>query len=1145
MRLAELQQTLRAADPAAVLVSPRVLDRLIQGQHQLANLFEQVPHRKAYVVDRTTLYRYVEQDELDLEPDRLLPSPVILLSRPSPNTLGTLENEIILLLYWRRLFHAGIHRALQQQVNEGRLTLTMIRERIEEIGPSAFAEIRMVLAQEKCLLPSGADADEMAVYNEFAAVYLELRFFAANLLPIYFPGLADRNRIDALLARDVDAAGLFASTRLAGAPLPVVRTDTSSDESHDYYRKLMVSADRAEQSGNTVRAAILRTRAARVAPAALEDSTRDKAHDDLQRLTRRLQAALEMSDSEAAEWLKDLPALLDKADQGEWPVEAALLYDLQKVGVDHERDIYALDLVTWLTSGGKRPIKRPLPSQRLVRITKHLRTAAQRLTQARLSDDERQHLAHLLQSAMHHCEERLRGRFRPVLSDALLSVGLHPNNAPERTAFARMIEEMLDRIVELGFLTFSDLRDTISRNQLKMPDLSDPHEFVRGDPLLRLDRRLATALDGVYRPGEIYLRWLERLTAPAFGTRWGRWLTLFVLLPFGGAAVLLQGGQVLLELVGVKVPGFDPVSVFKELRGEETGSPVVGLTSFALLGFFLLALLHVEPIRRGCKQASILMYRLLRGVLIDLPLHLVRLPMIRTVLNSWAFHLFSSFVFKPAMVCALFWLVTPATFATWPGPAIVSTFLLVSILMNTRMVKSVEEALLQSVANFYELLRAGLLPGLLRLLLWAFKQTIDMMEYVLHSVDEWLRFRQGDSRLSLMVRTIAGFLWYPVAWLARFYLVVLIEPGFNPLKAPVSYLAAKFMVPLAVYLTTELNEGFRHGEVSVLVQVLVMAIVGPTLWLLPDLFGFLFWEMKENWRMYRANREKQLRPVGVGPHGETVRQLLQPGFHSGTVPKLYARLREAEREAIRTGSWRSARTCRRALAEVELTIRRLIERELVKLLQESTRWKSESLRVGNVVLTPTRIGIELLQHNGGTVAPLDGIQTAPGGSPVPPTVRPVRLEWEDEAGWLVASVREPGWLESLSEEQRQAATTALAGLYKLAGIDLVREQVRENLPPAATNFMLTARDLVVEIGPHQEPVVRYDLTRPRGPLKPRTLEGMPALDWPPLDPARVIFARVPLSWKQWVESWQGSPDGKTPRTLFTTAVKLLPAGSVG
>ncbi len=234
MRLAELQQAVRAADPAAVLVSPRVLERLIQGQNQLSNLFGQVPHRKCYVVDRTTLYRYVDQDELDLEPDRLLPSTVILLARPSPNTLNTEEREAMLLLYWRRLFHADVHRALQQKLNDGRLTDAMIHERVEEIGPSAFAEIRMVLDQEKYLTPSSAEASETAVYVEFAAVYLELHFFAANLLPIYFPGLGELARIDALVTRDVEAALLFAQTRLTGAPQPVFRADTSSDESHDY-----------------------------------------------------------------------------------------------------------------------------------------------------------------------------------------------------------------------------------------------------------------------------------------------------------------------------------------------------------------------------------------------------------------------------------------------------------------------------------------------------------------------------------------------------------------------------------------------------------------------------------------------------------------------------------------------------------------------------------------------------------------------------------------------------------------------------------------------------------------------------------------------------------------------------------------------
>src|SRR5579871_4163205 len=109
MRMSELQQALRAADPAAVLVPPRVLERLIQGQNQLSTLFGQVPHRQSYVIDRPTLYRYVDPDELEQEPDRLLPFIVILLARPTePNYLTTVDRADILLSYWQRLFHACI-----------------------------------------------------------------------------------------------------------------------------------------------------------------------------------------------------------------------------------------------------------------------------------------------------------------------------------------------------------------------------------------------------------------------------------------------------------------------------------------------------------------------------------------------------------------------------------------------------------------------------------------------------------------------------------------------------------------------------------------------------------------------------------------------------------------------------------------------------------------------------------------------------------------------------------------------------------------------------------------------------------------------------------------------------------------------------
>src|SRR5205807_1770537 len=102
------------------------------------------------------------------------------------------------------------------------LTPGAVRERIEEIGRTEFEEIRDVLVQDHFLLRG---ADDRTAYIEFAAVYLELRYFAATLLSNSFPGIPDFVRVEELLARDVDAQALFDGTRLAGAPDPVVPTD--------------------------------------------------------------------------------------------------------------------------------------------------------------------------------------------------------------------------------------------------------------------------------------------------------------------------------------------------------------------------------------------------------------------------------------------------------------------------------------------------------------------------------------------------------------------------------------------------------------------------------------------------------------------------------------------------------------------------------------------------------------------------------------------------------------------------------------------------------------------------------------------------------------------------------------------------------
>src|SRR5205085_12420553 len=104
---------------------------------------------------------------------------------------------------------------------------------------------------------------------------------------------------------------------------------------------------------------------------------------------------------------------------------------------------------------------------------------------------------------------------------------------------------------------------------------------------------------------------------------------------------------------------------------------------------------------------------------------------------------------------------------------------------------------------------------------------------------------------------------------------------------------------------------------------------------LPGLAGFLVWEFKENWKLYRANRSPNLRPVAIGHHGETMLRLLRPGLHSGTLPKQFAKLRKSLRRAERLGNWRSYRKQRRQLRGSDEALRHFFEREFLFLLNES------------------------------------------------------------------------------------------------------------------------------------------------------------------------------------------------------------------
>ena len=70
-----------------------------------------------------------------------------------------------------------------------------------------------------------------------------------------------------------------------------------------------------------------------------------------------------------------------------------------------------------------------------------------------------------------------------------------------------------------------------------------------------------------------------------------------------------------------------------------------------------------------------------------------------------------------------------------------------------------------------------------------FKRILHAMEAVLFKVDEWLRFRGGDSKWAMSARIVLGLLWFPISYLARFNMVVFIEPAINPVKLPVCSIA--------------------------------------------------------------------------------------------------------------------------------------------------------------------------------------------------------------------------------------------------------------------------------------------------------------------------------------------------------------------
>jgi hypothetical protein len=284
-----------------------------------------------------------------------------------------------------------------------------------------------------------------------------------------------------------------------------------------------------------------------------------------------------------------------------------------------------------------------------------------------------------------------------------------------------------------------------------------------------------------------------------------------------------------------------------------------------------------------------------------------------------------------------------------------------------------------------------------------------------------------------------------------------------------------------------------EASLTPLVGKLVAAYVAwSTVFLLPGLFGFLVWELKSNWQLYDANRSKSLEPVLVGSHGETIERLLRSGFHSGTLPKTFARLRRARRAAWtwpgRLRPEKAALKQLEALHHVEEAVRRFIERDALALLAGSRALGGSGLALGAVRMATNRIRVELLRPT-------------PDGGEGPPLV----VDLEERGGILVGGVAESGWLDGLRDDERQALAGALTGLFKKSGVRLVQTPGAP-VPPA-------------------------------GECPSEIADGL--TDRPFTAPLR--FDEIEVTWRAWVDAWEAEQVGSDGATPLAGEPGVLPS----
>lgn len=202
MRRGKLKQVAESIDPGIVVVEPWTLRRIIRLDGRIIGFGQLHSPRETYPIGRNRLLALVDSRELGISSPGSMPEWLVVVAEPEDGdgeAAGRAEDLDRRLA--RPLFHACVHLDLQNRIAHGDVATRIAATRREQLGEVEFAEIHGVLLQDDRLFPEAGDAD---TYVAFVASYLEMRYFAPQTLPYYFPGLQDWEAVDAIIRQDID-----------------------------------------------------------------------------------------------------------------------------------------------------------------------------------------------------------------------------------------------------------------------------------------------------------------------------------------------------------------------------------------------------------------------------------------------------------------------------------------------------------------------------------------------------------------------------------------------------------------------------------------------------------------------------------------------------------------------------------------------------------------------------------------------------------------------------------------------------------------------------------------------------------------------------------------------------------------------------